>query len=163
MRTPAEDLAKFNDSVSILVKAYLNGTLLHGDCRACAVGNMVAHKMGIKITIEEDDYENCYASWDVGEASWYNHVFLGKVDAVISRNAMRQYKAIGYTAHQVARIEHAFEDAKVRTYGPIPNMVKYNDDEWMFNGLMDVVDVLADIHNIDLSVRENAKALFVKP
>jgi hypothetical protein len=32
----------------------------------------------------------------------------------------------------------------------------------MFNGLMAVVDVLADIHSVDLEKKEAAKALFVK-
>jgi hypothetical protein len=32
----------------------------------------------------------------------------------------------------------------------------------MLNGLMKVVDVLADIHGVDLSVKESAKLQFVK-
>jgi len=32
--------ANFNDTVDILVKAYLNDTLEHGVCSACAVGNI---------------------------------------------------------------------------------------------------------------------------
>ncbi len=35
-------------------------------------------------------------------------------------------------------------------------------NDWMFNGLMAVVDVLADIHGINLEAKEEAKKLFIK-
>jgi len=38
--------ASFENTVDILVKAYINDTLEHNNCYACAVGNIVAHNMG---------------------------------------------------------------------------------------------------------------------
>jgi len=57
----------------------------------------------------------------------------------------------------LAKIEFAFESA--------PHTCDESDEtnaEWMFNGLMAVVDVLAEIHNVNLEVKESAKAMFVK-
>lgn len=39
----------FNHSVNVLVKAYLNNTLAHSTCYACAVGNLVADGIGTKV------------------------------------------------------------------------------------------------------------------
>ena len=33
--------ATFENSVSVLVRAYMNDTLIHGNCFACAVGNLI--------------------------------------------------------------------------------------------------------------------------
>jgi hypothetical protein len=35
----------FSNTIDILVKAYLNDTLQHESCSACAVGNLVSHSM----------------------------------------------------------------------------------------------------------------------
>jgi hypothetical protein len=56
---------------------------------------------------------------------------------------------------ELAEIEKAFE----KVYYTSPNETS---EELMFNGLMAVVDVLASIHNINLTEVSQAKALFVK-
>jgi hypothetical protein len=103
--------ATFDNTVSILLKAYLNDELEHDNCAACAVGK------------------------------WIN--LLARI---------RRTKT-GYSVHEIHQIEYAFENAPYQ-----------GDDteEWMFNGLMAVVDVLAEIHGIDLTAKEEAKKLFVR-
>ena len=61
-----------------------------------------------------------------------------------------QAEATGYTIYQLNAIERAFEG------------VDELATDRMFLGLMAVVDVLAEIHGIDLKQREEAKLLFVK-
>lgn len=151
--------ANFNDTVNILVKAYLNDTLAHGDCWACAVGNIVADKIGYKV-VKKQNHLSCswvgklgltgFPEWDnvfctsMGEQDLFPEEYYGR--------AKKQIDSTGYSWKQLARIEFAFESADQGN----------SSDEWMFSGLMAVVDVLAEIHNVDLIQRESAKLLFVK-
>lgn len=160
----------FHHTVNVLVQGYLNGTLEHGVCTACAVGNIIADSVGAKI--------------NKGEYNWkmngneivpvWGQVFQCIAPARQRINAdeykgwvKKQIDSTGYTWKELADIEYAFElhncgiDAELD-----PDFQDEEEleliDKAMFNGLMAVVDVLADIHGIDLSVREEAKLLFVK-
>lgn len=165
------EVEKFNHSVSVLVTAFFNDTLMHGNCYACAVGNMVANGLGCRVVKRPDSFKNLV--WDNNQpypgSSWNDSIQNGwgalfttdrhddkrktqKIDKRFlgDRNVMRQIASTGYTWQELARIEFAFESVDKRR------------KDKMFNGLMAVVDVLAEIHNIDLSTKENAKSLFVK-
>jgi hypothetical protein len=153
----------FDQTVSVLVKAYLNDTLVHGACSACAVGNIVAAATGKQALINETSctgFENHYWS-DGSKIHWWD-VFSTccggqrKEPTRYHSSARKEIDATGYTWQELARIEFAFETAP-------GNMGNYRDEVWMFNGLMSVIDVLATIHNVDLTVKESAKLLFVKP
>lgn len=163
--------ATFENTVSILVKAYLNDTLQHGDCAACAVGNIIAANIGAKVVPEKI---NCNGYWkrnhDNLTIAW-NDVFMTPFRENqrfqlenYKGQIKRQIDASGYSVHDLAKIEFAFERAhnpeyNIRTDG-LPD--DFLNPEWMFNGLMAVLDVLAEIHNVDLSVKESAKLLFQK-
>jgi hypothetical protein len=160
----------FNHSVNVLVQAYLNNTLQHGNCYACAVGNIIADGLGTKCIVKKDSFKGIV--WDNGEPypgqghfntpnGWgalfntdnYNggpkrQVFDRRY--INDKNVNRQISSTGYSWEELARIEYAFESVDKRK------------KDKMFNGLMAVVDVLADIHGIDLQIKEEAKALFVK-
>lgn len=142
--------ATFENTVDILVKAYLNGTLTHGDCEACAVGNIVGGHREWKLLFYTDPSN--------GKRSINSNCGLTGLELRKKRyEALKLVSASGYTVKQLSAIEYAFETA--------PRKCKHQDgknDEWMFNGLMAVVDVLAEIHNIDLTAKEEAKKLFVK-
>jgi hypothetical protein len=45
-KPPRNMKATFENSVDVLVKAYLNDTLEHGQCHACAVGNLICAETG---------------------------------------------------------------------------------------------------------------------
>jgi hypothetical protein len=149
----------FNHTVNVLVKAFLNGTLLHGDCAACAVGNIIAAEIGATIILDEDSRGLSYWIRNMQEIQiGWSDVFCShsdgqKIDpkAYIGQ-VKRQIDVTGYSWQELAKIEFAFEKAPAGG----------SEDEWMFNGLMAVVDVLADIHGVDLTQKENAKLLFVK-
>jgi len=136
MKTPT-----FNSTVDILVKAYLNDTLEHGDCKACAVGNMVRSA--------------AYPLWEKDSGAWYDIVVCGNVSDQFEQLAKDQVIATGYSKKELKSIEKAFENAD----GDYDN---FGDVIDTYHGLMAVVDVLAEIHNIDLSSKEEAKKLFVK-
>lgn len=154
----------FNHTINILARAYLNNTLRRGDCSACAVGNILGtHK-----------WSSLFITYNFGEGEGkrqiialpgfalmnlaINHIIqvpIWKLPEQVAKGIEEVRKAIiesGYTIEELARVENAFELA------PEGN----NRDEAMFNGLMAVVDVLADIHSIDLKQKEEARKLFVK-
>lgn len=149
--------ATFENTVAILVKAYFDNTLEHDNCYACAVGNIIAHNMGYEFKevkksktqkakiwsfIERDRY---YLKGDEIENNWYD-----TIDEEIHDEGIKsQLSSTGYNINQLRNIESAFEKAS-------------KNGDWIFNGLMAVVDVLAGIHGVDLSVRDSAKLQFVK-
>lgn len=145
----------FEKTVDILVKAYLNDTLRHGDCEACAVGNIV-HAAGAP------RYQSLGLMPDSCGA-WKGIFYTDSDDGIQTisdaqtdyfyRLGLNVIGPTGYEWHELAKVEFAFEMADRGA----------SSEDWMFNGLMAVVDVLAEIHNVDLSVREEAKLLFVKP
>lgn len=130
----------FHETVAILVKAYFDGTLEHADCDRCAVGNIIAARA-------PELYEK-----DPG--AWYSPM-QGQESL-----ARQQVIATGYSKEHVFKIESAFEQCD-----DIPHGISWNDftnDQWMFNGLMAVVDVLCEIHGMNEEEKKESKALFVK-
>lgn len=71
--------------------------------------------------------------------------------------AKKQIDATGYRWQDLARIEFAFETAYVGGFYDGPEA-----EQGMYAGLMAVVDVLAEIHGLNLEAATEAKALFVK-
>lgn len=144
----------FNHTIDVLVKSYLNDTLQHCNTCGCAVGNIVADSCNIII-----EKKHGSVSW-VGRFPGWPFVFSTDSDYGTQDFNEINYKGLvkveidstGYTLDELMKIEFAFEMAGKGN----------SDDEYMLNGLMAVVDVLADIHGIDLEVREETKKLFVK-
>lgn len=164
------EVEKFHETVGVLAKAYMNNTLIHGKCTACAVGTICGGRWewGAVFSSEINSLDgfiltiNQFTAYGEDEAVTS---FLGmRSVSKIESNSLRDRKQdglkviseTGYTPKELARVEYAFEQVIIgRPAG------KYQDED-MFNGLMAVVDVLADIHGIDLSVKEESKLLFVK-
>jgi len=143
---------KFYQSVNVLVKAYLEGTLIQGDCAACAVGNLVAAKGGLRRV--------SYNLWHTPEGRhvepfWFDLIkFPGELDGPERIQGNKQIELIGYSLAEVDAIECAFE---LRSFTGNSAGV-----DTILKGLMAVVDTLASIHGIDLTTATEAKALFVK-
>lgn len=153
----------FNHTLSVLVKAYFEGTLQHGNCHACAVGNIVAESNKFKFTGKQLGFFGRII-WDdalsMGQKPMWQELFVTstKGSQIINHDnydgeVKEQIDATGYSWRELARVESAFESAHDE---------EGDQDECMFNGLMNVVEELAKIHNIDLETTEKAKALFVK-
>lgn len=153
--------ATFENSVNVLVKAFFNGTLQLGNCAACAVGNIIADSLGYtykdhKFHSDGNFTEKIWNEEPYPNSSnngWFKIMFS---DESIGPETHHQILASGYSVDDLRKIEHAFETG----LGCRNN--KYQTSEWQFNGLMAVVDLLAEIHGIDLTQKENAKAMFVK-
>jgi hypothetical protein len=63
-----------------------------------------------------------------------------------------QIDATGYTWQELARIEYAFERAPM----------SYTREEHVFNGLMAVIDVLSQIHEVNETTKTAVKQSFAK-
>lgn len=132
---------RFERSVDVLARAFFDGTLRHRDPCACAVGNLVADQIGADTEAESSMDWPDHSSHD----NWYDalldFIYREKKETDIAR-------PLRYTNTEIAKIEDAFENAP-------------HDDQ--FEGLMNVLDVLFEIHEIeDQSVRENSREAFIK-
>ncbi len=139
--------ATFEHSVDVLVKAFLNDTLQHCNCHACAVGNLIADAN--ELVYDREWCSIIVAKEKDGKSfpmDWY-----GSEDAIGEERGKKEMLSTGYQPHEIWKIERAFESA-----------VEGTKDERMYDGLMRVVEALADIHKVDLSVKEEAKSMFVK-
>lgn len=145
-------MRNFEHTIGVLVKAYFEGTLEHGNCAACAVGNIVG-ACGFPQDVPAYMWDDCPTAlhWKkVFYTSDWGRQVINKNG--YTHHAKTVIDATGYSWEELARIEFAFETAPKGE----------SSDDWMFNGLMAVVEVLAEIHNIDLATREETKKLFVK-
>lgn len=126
---------QFNRTISTCVKAYQNDTLRHWNCAACAVGNLIAASIG-------------------SFTPMWQYVFISGTFNLnaYTGEAKRQIDSTGYTVQELAKIEHAFETA---SFGQ-------STEDWIFNGLMAVVDVLMEIHEASQEEVQEAKLLFSK-
>lgn len=148
----------YHKTVNILVDAYFNDTLIHNNCHACAVGNIVAANRGFKYVPTCD--EDLKVIWQQDTDGIWSDVFITIANGIqdvypslYKREAKKQIDATGYSYQDLAKIEYAFETAPKGE----------SNDEWMFNGLMGVIDVLDQIHNnIDTTTTRATKERFVK-
>jgi hypothetical protein len=150
----------FAKSVSILVQAYQNDTLIAGDCAACAVGNLImGNNCDLKLVVKEkvNNWWTIY-NWAVNGEQLHKsvkHQWMWKIsgipqlfpeyDEVV---AQQQIDSTGYTLAELQRIEHAFEHCRPST------------EDAMFERLEAVYNVLCSIHGgVDMT---KASEVFVK-
>jgi hypothetical protein len=137
----------YKKTVDILFDAYFNDTLRHTNCYACACGNIIAANQGYKfVPSKPGSYmlveQNI--TWDITDgyyakagrsslAPWYPVVNHNRANDL---RGIEQIQSTGYSVDDFMLIEKAFELAA--GFG----------DEWMFNGLVAVLDVLKQIHEV---------------
>jgi hypothetical protein len=158
--------ATFEHSVAILTKAYLNNTLHKGSCQACAVGNLIADSLGLRV-IEGNtfmfwgepgqitlDTTGRHPAFDTLWFDYLHHYFSMDTDggAVKKKIGAEQIKGTGYSRRKLFRIEEAFEQGNPSHSCDTPE----NMERGMYKGLLAVVDVLAKIHKVDLVVSKAA-------
>ena len=150
----------FNRTIAILVKAYQKGTLIHGDCHACAVGNLVAFNTGREVMCIDSEFG--IMAWSDERCPYWGDVFttnfLGQM--IYPKNYVGEAKleidSTGYSMEDLAIIEKAFESVEIKENS------EENSDQHQFDGLMAVVDALMIIHECTTEEAEEAKLLFVK-
>jgi hypothetical protein len=137
----------FHKTISILVKAYQNDTLEHGNCMACAVGNLVKANLPKARMSLSTGWPTVLVTYGFGQV-----VSLESYKG----SAKKQVDSTGYSVKELALIEYSFENVK-----PDENK-DYNSDQHQLDGLLAVVDALMIIHEATKEEAEEAKLLFVK-
>ena len=142
----------YQKSVDLLLDAYNEEKLSHGNPCACAVGNLIKGnnaslpKMGKCVLPGLWDfnpdwfYQLLSLKRNVSLSSWAN---VGIV--VTKEEAERQLNSTGYSVSEIIRIEHAFESMEWA------DMKEYTQ----FHGLKAVLNVLKDIHSTEVEIAEN--------
>lgn len=145
----------YKKTVDILFDAYFNDTLSHAFCTSCAVGNIVAANLGyslkksgepLQINLPGGGARQCQPfAWHTpnGEeipamgAQWWRVIeaYRGEYETFAHTDEL---DATGYTINEIDLIERGFEKAPL---GKCEN-------DWMFNGLVAVLEVLKQIHKV---------------
>lgn len=145
--------ALYHKTVDILVQAYFNDTLERGNCAACAVGNIVAARMGYSFTEKHGGLNwkevDAYDSYQ-NALNWYLPIISKEAP---NKRQKEEIESTGYSFDNLIEIEAAFESSKFGNDG----------DERMFNGLMAVIDCLDEIHEVNSpEVSKTSKLKFQK-
>lgn len=178
---------QFENSVSVLVNAFFTSTLAKGTCSACAVGNLVADGMNGKIikmsrrdfetglnrlsyscldkdNIKNDGFmdfnksQNNYAWKDLFFTAGGNQTV--KFDHVKDEEVVKNVNATNYSFWELMRIELAFETnthIHIKYYSKSSEKHIINDQ---FKGLMAVLDILFDIHEVEQDQKEEYEKMF---
>lgn len=147
--------ALYHKTVDILFDAYFNDTLEHGNCYACAVGNIVAANMGYKFVPSRRIIAGGKSqSWD-----WEGKPYPSKgkgwgsligwspyTHPPLTAQTWKQINSTGYSPYELQMIERAFEQFDVK-YDEHCN--SRNPEDRMFIGLVAVLDKLKQIHEVD--------------
>lgn len=152
-----ENRELFDRTVSVLVKAYFEGTLEHFDCCACAVGNLVSAAKNYSIlgkgaeshVWETQDGDIITDSWGYVHCGGEMNPPSKDIPNWIYNLGLDELRSTGYTEEQTLRIERAFEVCDW-----------YDAEDPQYIGLMSVIDELQKIHNCSDQEKEEAKALF---
>lgn len=126
----------FRNTIDVLVNAFFDGTLMPQHCAACAVGNVLADANDM--TVVEDPYKSY--RWKGGQYNIWS-TSLGPHEIVRLNDNVES----PYSGKELAMIERAFEENTSK----VCHSSEEEKMEDMFDGLMAVVDVLEDIHEVD--------------
>lgn len=163
----------FEHSVAVLVKAFFDGTLAKGLCAACAVGNLVAAGQGGTITrtlpfVRHNDRDVTFCC-DTKNQYWGSLFTTADGEQQFCSDYLRNsevranIRATGYATRDLMRIEYAFEthtDICATAYH------RHSEEEILddqYRGLMAVLDVLFDIHEVEDAARPTATDRFAHP
>lgn len=145
----------FERTVDVLVKAYHNGTLEHGHCKSCAVGNL------IRATMYDNNPQAYNESWfhSVGCSNMsMEDLRLRKVreGTQSSRDyyslVIKEIESTGYTIEELRMIERVFEDNCTTPEGA--------KDKSGLYGLRAVYEELLNIHEVDVQRVATAEEVF---
>jgi len=171
---------QFWRSVNVLATAYLQGKLKPYECEACAVGNLIAADLdgaSTDTSIEQWPSHSGFGEWPEAKCAMFDRTwdFTGAIRLVdsepdllmetcsfdsqllpVSKYSVTEVRPelatnLSYTTGELLRIEAAL----LETTEACPS------DNELFDGLMAVVDMLFEIHEVeDEDLRAEAKQSF---
>lgn len=164
---------RFHQSVNVLATAYREGTLRSASCQACAVGNLCADALGLKMAsgrwggldwIDGDgNYYEDSGNWLHVVMNHRRYEAIGSLPGSTVRDGHRQIAVTGYTVGELDLMEKAFEDtcaAERRKLG-IEDHCE-DTDAVEYAGLVAVYEVLCKIHDVPVVDQVEPNVLFFK-
>lgn len=148
---------RIQNAIDIFLDAINKGTLVKGNCVACAVGNLVAAGIGGTITI---NYDYGVVICDKDNWAWNTYFFTCDGKQKVTNymqdvpSVIKNIKATEFTAKELMQIEYTFE-----TNTDIPlSAYQYNTNEAIradqIKGLEAVVKVMLEFDKCSDSVAE---------
>jgi hypothetical protein len=129
--------------VNVLFDAYFNDTLEHSKCNACAVGN-ICREASFATGIVNYSWAALFITSPMAGGYQWNYIDRGgqtafsSIKGIDKADAFTLISATGYTPCELAEIEFAFECAPQGE----------SKEDYMYNGLVAVLDVLKEIHEV---------------
>lgn len=136
-------------TVDVLIDAYNNGELEHGNCDACAVGN-ICKEASLKTGIDNREWIWVFCTGFDEEEGEYIQNRLCTLP-----QAFQLIEATGYTVEELAQIEWVFETAIPVDKRYYYSYIKIKQGQYM--GLCAVLNKLKEIHSIDEPVNSQQK------
>lgn len=125
----------YHETVEVLYDAYFKDELKHGNCKACAVGN-ICKKASSLTGIMNEEWNVFFCTSRRGDHYEQRRSFHRT--GLLFEDAKKLISNTGYRIIELADIEFAFESADKGD----------SDEDWMFNGLAAVLKVLKQIHEV---------------
>jgi len=142
---------RIQKAIDIFLDALNEGTLAKGTCAACAVGNLVAHGMGIKaqIPINEEDFQKTKEN-----EHWASVLFRFHGPHFLKDKGKKCVESTDFTKEELGHIEEAFEHNTKIFWD---DYYKYSKEEIrkdQLKGLEAVVEVMLQFDNQKDNVQE---------
>lgn len=173
----------YHKTIETLRVAYYDGTLEHSKCITCAVGIICSpylNQFGLGPAAWASKFMTSRSSDGVvqlfaekGERVVLRGNIFRKTHIVVKCSELpphfcndedKLYEALGltgYTIKELAEIEHVFEAAPGYDIHA-PHTAMFRDPEWLYNGIVAVVDALGRIHEAADDETASSKAKFEK-
>jgi len=130
----------YQKTVNLLLDAYNNETLKHGNCYACAVGNICRGSYA---------WGQAFTTSDTGKQH-RNYLLPGW--KISHKDVVELVESTGYTFDELADIEFAFESSVADTKDDPTRYYFYTTTKpklGQYIGLCAVLDKLREIHEVD--------------
>lgn len=153
----------YEKSVNVLLDAYNNGTLFHGNCYACAVGNLIAKGCNIEF-IKDNTWKDIKPEWDnvFSSSTVFNEIFQEINLSCYQGETKRQIDSTRYSVEELAKIEYEFENILINKKYSKRYLKHVNPKLGQFLGLVAVLNTLKEIHEIKEEIHtENIERLEV--
>lgn len=138
-----------------LIQAFHGDTLAKGSCRACAIGNIVAHAYGKKTSTNKHIECNGISihMWNrlfYTDADSNKQIFhSGEVNEMVE--ALKLLEKTGYAPEELAQVEYAFETSTKLHHQTYTSHSKQEIMDDQYKGLCAVFDVLCEIEGLENS------------
>ncbi len=142
---------RIEKAIDIFLDAINNNTLAKGTCKACAVGNMVAHGMGITAIIPQNDEDHCA----IAENEHWSALFFETSAFKFEKDKGKKcIEATEFSLNEIIAIETAFEHNTSIRWTEYVHTDEKEIRADQINGLKAVVEVMLGFDDVKADVKE---------